>query len=114
MNIFGNYGVYGSFIGIYLLTFILTEIITNNAAAALSFPVAYATAVGLDVNILPFIFAVAFGASASFLLPYGYQTNLMVSSLGGYKIKDFIKIGWMVSLTYSLVVIIVVPLFFEF
>lgn len=111
---FGTFGVYGSFIGVYLVTLLLTEIITNNAAAALSFPIAYATAVGLDVNVLPFVFAVAFGASASFMMPYGYQTNLMVSSLGGYKIKDFIKIGWIVSLVYSLTVIILVPLFFEF
>ena len=111
---FGSFGVYGSFIGIYLLTFILTELITNNAAAALSFPIAYATAVGLDVNVLPFVFAVAFGASASFMLPYGYQTNLMVSSLGGYKIKDFIKIGWITSLVYSTTVLIFIPLFFSF
>lgn len=111
---FGTFGIYGSFIGVYLITLLLTEIITNNAAAALSFPIAYATAVSLDVNILPFVFAVAFGASASFMMPYGYQTNLMVSSLGGYKIKDFIKIGWIVSLVYSLTVIIFVPLFFEF
>lgn len=111
---FGTFGIYGSFIGIYLVTLLLTEIITNNAAAALSFPIAYATAVSLDVNILPFVFAVAFGASASFMIPYGYQTNLMVSSLGGYNIKDFIKIGWIVSLVYSLTVIIFVPLFFGF
>lgn len=111
---FGQFGILGSFVGIYLLTLILTEFITNNAAAALSFPIAYATAVGLDVNILPFVFAVAFGASASFMIPYGYQTNLMVSSLGGYKMIDFIKVGWPVSLVYSLVVIIFVPLFFNF
>ncbi|MDX9815010.1 MAG: SLC13 family permease [Arcobacter sp.] len=113
-NTFGQFGIFGSFVGIYLLTLILTEFITNNAAAALSFPIAYATAIGLDVNVLPFVFAVAFGASASFMIPYGYQTNLMVSSLGGYKMKDFIKVGWPVSLVYSLVVIIFVPLFFKF
>lgn len=88
--------------------------ITNNAAAALSFPIAFATAVNLDVNILPFVFAVAFGASASFMLPYGYQTNLMVSSLGNYKIKDFFKIGWIISIVYSIVVIVFVPFIFPF
>jgi len=111
---FGVFGVFGSFIGIYLLTLFLTEIITNNAAAALSFPIAYATALSLGVNPYPFIFAVAFGASASFMMPYGYQTNLMVSSLGGYKVKDFMKIGWIVSLVYSLTVIVFVPLIFGF
>jgi di/tricarboxylate transporter len=111
---FGIYGVYGSFIGIYLLTLVLTELITNNAAAALSFPIAYATAIGLDVSPLPFIFAVAYGASASFILPYGYQTNLMVSSVGNYSAKDFIKIGSIVTIVYSTVVLISVPMIFEF
>lgn len=111
---FGSYGIYGSFIGIYFLTLLLTEMITNNAAAALSFPIAYATALGLGVDPTPFIFAVAYGASASFMMPYGYQTNLMVRSLGNYKTKDFLKIGWIVSVVYSLVVIVATPIFFPF
>ncbi|MGD9718598.1 MAG: SLC13 family permease [Sulfurimonadaceae bacterium] len=111
---FGMYGVYGSFIGVYLVTLLLTELITNNAAAALSFPVAFATALALGVSPLPFIFAVAFGASASFMIPYGYQTNLMVSSVGNYKTTDFLKIGWIISLVYSSVVLIAVPIFFPF
>ena len=114
IEIFGDFGVYGSFVGVYILTLLLTETITNNAAAALAFPIAYATAIALDVSVVPFIFAVAYGASASFILPYGYQTNLMVSSLGGYKMKDFIKIGWIVSLVYSAVVLISVPIVFNF
>jgi len=111
---FGTYGVYGSFVGIYLLTLLLSEVVTNNAAAALTFPLGYALALSLGVNPLPFIFAVAYGASASFLSPYGYQTNLMVASVGGYKITDFVKIGFFISLIYSLVVIIAVPVFFSF
>lgn len=111
---FGMYGVYGSFVGIYLLTLVLTEMVTNNAAAALAFPIAYATAIALDVSMLPFIFAVAYGASASFIMPYGYQTNLMVASMGGYKTSDFIKIGWIVSLMYSIVVLVAIPLIFGF
>lgn len=110
----GSFGVYGSFIAIYLLTFILTELITNNAAAALSFPIAYMTATGLGVDIMPFIFAVAYGASASFMTPYGYQTNLMVASIGGYNFKTFLKSGFIVSIVYSLLVIILVPIFFPF
>ena len=110
----GAYGVYGSFIGIYLVTMILTEFMSNNSAAAIVFPIAYSTAIGLDVSIYPFVFAVAFGASASFLIPHGYQTNLMVTSLGSYKTKDFIKAGIPLSIVYSLVVIIVTPIFFKF
>jgi len=107
-------GVYGTFIAIYLLTFLLTEIITNNAAAALAFPIAYATAVSLGVNPMPFIMAVAYGASASFLTPYGYQTNLMVYGAGGYTFGDYIKIGLPVSLLYAAIVLTLVPYFFPF
>ena len=114
IGIFGDFGVYGSFIGVYLLTLLLTEIITNNAAAALVFPIAFATALALNVNPMPFIFAVAYGASAGFMMPHGYQTHLMVASVCGYKTTDFIKIGWIVSLGYSLVVISLVPVIFEF
>ncbi len=110
----GTYGVYGSFIGIYLVTLILTEFMSNNSAAAIVFPIAYSTAIGLDVSIYPFVFAVAFGASASFLIPHGYQTHLMVALLGEYKTKDFIKIGIPLSIIYSLVVIILTPIFFKF
>lgn len=111
---FGSFGVYGSFISVYLLTFLLTEIITNNAAAALSFPIAYVTATNLGVDVTPFIFAVAYGASASFMTPYGYQTNLMVSSVGGYSFKTFLKSGIIVSIVYSLIVITIIPLAFPF
>lgn len=115
MNVlFNDYGVYGSFIGIFITTCLLTEVITNNAAAALSFPIAYATAVGLEVSPIPFFFAVAYGASASFLSPYGFQTNVMVNSIGGYKFTDFTKIGLPVAIVYGLVVVVAVPIFFPF
>lgn len=112
--LFGGFGIYGAFISIYLLTLLLTEIITNNAAAALSFPIGYSTAIALDVSVLPFVMAVAYGASASFMTPYGYQTNLMVASVGGYSFKTFIKSGFFVSLVYSLLAIILIPIFFPF
>ena len=111
---FGFYGVYGSFIGVFLLTLILTEFITNNAAAALAFPISFATAQSLGVNPLPFIFAVAYGASAGFMIPHGYQTHLMVISICNYETTDFIKIGWIASLVYSGIVICFVPIIFKF
>lgn len=114
IGIFGSYGVYGSFVGVYLLTLLLTEFITNNAAAALAFPIGFATALELEASPLPFIFAVAYGASAGFMIPHGYQTHLMVSSLCEYKIMDFIKIGFVVSIVYSAIVLIGVPMVFAF
>lgn len=110
----GGLGIYGTFAIIYLMTFLLTEIITNNAAAALSFPIAFATASGLGADPMPFIMAVAYGASASFLSPYGYQTNLMVYGPGGYRFKDYLKIGLPVSLLYSTIVLTLIPYFFPF
>ncbi|WP_371185713.1 SLC13 family permease [Thalassotalea maritima] len=103
-----------AFIAVYLITLILTEVITNNAAAALIFPIAYNMAIGLGVDPLPFVMAVAFAASGSFISPYGYQTNIMVFNAGNYRIKDFIKLGLPVSLTYSAVVLTMIPLIFPF
>ncbi len=114
MEGFGYWGVYGSFIGIYLLTVIITETVTNNAAAAISFPIALVTAEVLGVSPWPFIMAVAYGASASFLTPYGYQTNLMVYSPGGYRFTDYLKMGLPVTLVYGTVVMTMVPVFFPF
>lgn len=97
---------------VYLLTCLLTELVTNNAAAALIFPMAYGLAVGLDSNVHSYILAVAFGASASFISPYGYQTNLMVYNAGRYKIKDFFKVGLPISLLYGSIVITAITLFY--
>lgn len=114
LSTFGYWGVFGSFIGVYLLTVLLTELVTNNAAAALGFPIALVTAEALGVSPWPFIMAVAYGASASFLTPYGYQTNLMVYSPGGYRFLDYVKMGMPVSLVYGLTVLSLVPVFFPF
>ena len=109
----GN-GVYTAFIACYLLTLLLTETVTNNAAAALAFPVAYTTAQALGVDTMPFIMAVAYGASACFLIPYGYQTHLMVYSSGRYQVRDFLKAGLPVSVVYSVAVLVITPMVFPF
>ncbi len=114
MWLFSGWGVWGAFIGIYLLTVLLTELITNNAAAALGFPIALAASMSLDVSAWPFIMAVAYGASASFMTPYGYQTNLMVYSPGGYRFIDYVRIGVPVSFVYGTIVLTAVPIFFPF
>ncbi|WNC71224.1 SLC13 family permease [Thalassotalea psychrophila] len=103
-----------AFVAVFLITLLLTEAITNNAAAALIFPIAYNIAIGLDANPLPFIMAVAFGASGSFISPYGYQTNVMVYNAGNYRLKDFVKVGLPISITYSAVVLYMIPLIFPF
>jgi di/tricarboxylate transporter len=107
-------GPYGALIGIYLGTLLLTEIMTNNAAAALSFPVAFGLAETYGVSVMPFVMVVAYGASASFLTPFGYTTNLMVQNLGNYEFRDYTRTGLLVSLAYSVCVIVLVPRLFPF
>lgn len=78
---------------IYLLCTLLTEMISNNAVAAVMGPLSYEMALQFDANPIPFILAVMFGASASFATPIGYQTNTYVYNAGGYKFRDFVKVG---------------------
>ena len=103
-------GLTATVIGIYLLTNLLTELITNNAAAVLMLPIALAAGLqtGLDPHTVAIIVAVA--ASASFLTPIGYQTNLMVMGAGRYKYTDYTKAGLPVTLILLGVTLAVVVL----
>jgi di/tricarboxylate transporter len=107
-------GPYAALIGIYFCTLLLTELMTNNAAAALVFPIAFGLAGSYGVSYMPFVMTVAFGASASFLTPYGYNTNLMVQNLGSYQLRDYCRFGLPLSAAYSITVILLVPRVFPF
>ena len=99
---------------VYALTLIATEMITNNAAAALAFPFALDTARGLDANYMPFVIAVMMAASAGFATPIGYQTNLMVYGPGGYRFSDYVKIGVPLDILIAIVTIALAPLVWPF
>lgn len=101
-------------LAVYLLTSLFTEVITNNAAAVLMFSIAKATAVGLGISFMPFIFAIMMAASASFATPIGYQTNLMVYGPGGYRFSDFLRIGIPLNLLMMVVTVAVAPLVWPF
>ena len=96
---------------LYLATVMATELITNNAAAVLMFPLAQALSVELDASLLPFVMIIMFAASASFLTPFGYQTNLMVQGPGGYHFADYFRVGILLSLMVGVTVVLLVPLF---
>lgn len=112
--LFDAQGPWVALVGVYLLTLILTELVTNNAAAALAFPIALSTASAFGVEPMPFIMCVAYGASACFLMPFGYQTHLMVYSPGRYRLIDFVRTGLPISIVYSLGVVLLVPVAFPF
>jgi len=108
----GSVGTLGLLSGIYFMTSFYTEIITNNAAAALLFPIAIATANQAGIDARPFAIAVALAASASFATPLGYQTNLMVYGPGGYKFRDFLKIGIPMNLLVGVLVITIIYVYY--
>lgn len=99
---------------VYLLTVVFTELITNNAAAVMMFPIAISIADQLGVNYMPFVIAIMIAASASFITPLGYQTNLMVMGAGGYKLHDFVRIGLPLSILIAMVAIALIPLIWSF
>jgi di/tricarboxylate transporter len=105
---------WGTLAVIYFITLIVTELITNNAAAALMFPFAMASAQKLGVNYMPFVIAVMMAASAGFATPIGYQTNLMVYGPGGYKFSDYVRVGVPLDLLVAAVTIALAPLAFPF
>ena len=114
INISRGLGPFGVLAAMYIITTIFTEIITNNAAAALVFPIALAAAQQLNVDPKPFFVAIAIAASASFSTPIGYQTNLIVQAIGDYKFKDYIKIGLPLNFVSFILSVILIPLFWDF
>ncbi len=99
---------------IYILGSLVTEVITNNAAAVLMFPFCLETAKLYDASPTPFVIALMLAASASFMTPVGYQTNMMVYGPGGYQFSDFLKIGAPLNAILAVVAIALVPYFWPF
>jgi di/tricarboxylate transporter len=98
----------------YLMTSVMTEVISNNATAVVLTPVAVATAQGLGVSPMPLVVAVMFAASNSFMTPIGYQTNLFVYGPGGYRFSDFLRVGGPLNLLMVVAAALVIPWFFPF
>ncbi|MFV0591216.1 MAG: SLC13 family permease [Draconibacterium sp.] len=108
------FGPVGVLAALYLITTIFTEIITNNAAAALVFPIALAAAQQMGINPKPFFVAIAIAASASFSTPVGYQTNLIVQAIGNYRFVDYVKIGLPLNFLAFLISMLLIPYFWSF
>lgn len=105
----GGWGPYVVLSGIYLMTVIFTEMMSNNAAAVLMVPIALNVAIGLGVDPRPFAIAVAFAGSAAFSTPIGYQTNTLVYGPGGYRFLDYTRVGLPLNLALWLVASFLIP-----
>ncbi len=114
---FGPQSTVGSYILLgllYLICNTITALITNNAAAALGFPLALSIATQLGVNPMPFFITVCVAASAAFSTPIGYQTNLIVQGIGNYKFMDFVKVGAPLSLLCLIISVLLIPQIWPF
>ena len=109
-----SYGPIGVLAALYILTTVFTEIITNNAAAALVFPIALSAAQQLGIDPKPFFVTIAIAASASFSTPIGYQTNLIVQAIGKYKFRDYLRIGLPLNILAFILSILLIPYFWSF
>ena len=99
---------------LYLMALALGELMSNSAAAVLLTPIGFSTAQMMGADPTPFLIAITFAASTSFMTPVGYQTNMMVYSAGGYKFSDFIKIGLPLNMIFWVLGVIFIPMFWPF
>ena len=109
-----DYGPHVLLAMVFIITNLFTELITNNAAAALAFPLALSISAQLGVSPTPFFVVICMAASASFSTPIGYQTNLIVQGIGNYKFTDFVRIGLPLNIITFLISVILIPLIWNF
>lgn len=109
-----NLGPWGALAIIYFVTWVVTEMLTNNAAAVLMFPFCLETADRFGVSPLPFLIALTLGASNGYTTPIGYQTYMMVYGPGGYKFGDFVRVGLPLSLVLGVAAVLLIPFFWPF
>ena len=106
-------GPMGVIAGLFIITVMLTSLITNPAAVSIVFPIAMSIAEQMHLSYTPFFLAIAFAASGDFMTPIGYQTNLMVYGPGGYTFRDFVKVGAILTLLYIVICVTFISYFYN-
>lgn len=114
IDLLGGYGPYGVLIGVYLLTVVFGQFVSNTATAVLFAPIAMTAALTMDANPYTFMIAVAAAAGMAFATPIASPTNSLVLTAGGYKFMDFVKVGVPLQVIMFIVMMIAVPLLFPF
>ena len=114
IDMLGGYGPYGVLIGVYLLTVVFGQFVSNTATAVLFAPIAMTAALTMDANPYTFMIAVAAAAGMAFATPIASPTNSLVLTAGGYKFMDFVKVGVPLQIIMFIVMMIAVPLLFPF
>lgn len=114
MSVGGKYGPHILLALVFMITNAFTEVINNNAAAAMAFPLSSSLAGGMGVSAMPFFVAICIAASSSFSTPMGYQTNMIVREQGRYRFMDYVRMGLPLNAISFLVSMALIPVFWPF